>query len=67
MLGKGIVMREKDEKLYVGRFYLFDIIPLWKVKMTKEEWQEEAFFRSSKKKIIECVFIDEEEEDDREI
>ncbi|MEG3269322.1 hypothetical protein [Streptococcus suis] len=43
-------MREKDEKLYVGRFYLFDIIPLWKVKMTKEEWLEEAFLGLPRRK-----------------
>lgn len=57
-------MKQKDETLYVGRLYLFGIIPLWKVKKTKREWLQEAALMSTKRKIIECVFIDDDEEDE---
>lgn len=52
-------MKQGDEKLYEGRLYLFGI-PLWKVKMTKREWLTKAFMMSTKKKILECVFLEEE-------
>ena len=53
-------MKQKDETLYVGRLYLFGI-PLWKMKKTKREWLEAAALMSTKRKRIECVFIDDEE------
>lgn len=58
-------MKQKGETLYVGRRYLFGI-PLWKVKKTKREWLQEATLRSTKKKIVECVFIDDDVEDEHD-
>ncbi|WP_259293355.1 hypothetical protein [Streptococcus chenjunshii] len=48
--------------------YPYLVSLLWRVKKTKREWLEEAFLMSTKKKIIECVFIDEDggNEHDRE-
>lgn len=61
-----VVMKQKKEPLYIGRLRLFGI-PLWKVKKTKREWLREAALISTKRKIIECVFIDDEEDEhDRE-
>ena len=57
------MMKQKDETLYVGRLYLFGI-PLWKVKKTKREWLQAATLMSTKRKIIKCVFIDDDEEDE---
>ncbi|MDQ8821258.1 hypothetical protein RFF58_09640 [Streptococcus ruminantium] len=60
--------REKNDELYVVRLYLFDIIPLWKVRKTRRELEEEAILSSSWRKMIEYIFIDDEEEEDgREI
>ncbi|OXT48735.1 hypothetical protein B1H69_01860 [Streptococcus agalactiae] len=56
-------MKQKDETLYVGRLYLFGI-SLWKVKKTKREWLQAAALMSTKRKIIKCVFIDDDEEDE---
>ncbi|HEN9424931.1 TPA: hypothetical protein ACGOA7_001611 [Streptococcus agalactiae] len=55
-------MKQKDEILYVGRLYLFGI-PLWKVKKTKRDWLEATALMSTKRKRIECVFIDDEEDE----
>ncbi|HER7645877.1 TPA: hypothetical protein VMI05_000854 [Streptococcus pyogenes] len=55
-------MKQKDETLYVGRLYLFGI-PLWKMKKTKREWLEAAALMYTKRKRIECVFIDDEEDE----
>ncbi|MFM0818476.1 hypothetical protein [Streptococcus suis] len=60
-------MREKDEKLYESRFYLFGIIPLWKETHTKREWIDIISLDFRRNRIIEVEFIDEEEEDGREI
>ncbi|HEN7668413.1 TPA: hypothetical protein U7L89_000139 [Streptococcus agalactiae] len=55
-------MKQKDETLYVGRLNLFGI-PLWKVKKPKREWLEAAALMTTKRKRIECVFIDDEEDE----
>ena len=55
-------MKQKDEILYVGRLYLFGI-PLCKVKKTKRDWLEATALMSTKRKRIECVFIDDEEDE----
>jgi hypothetical protein len=45
-------MKDNDDVLYTGRLYLFDIIPLWKVTKTKQEWEQIAVMMSSKNKIV---------------
>ena len=54
----------EDKTLYVGRLLLFGFIPLWKVKHTKNEWEKIAFLESSKNKIVECQFEDDDENHD---
>ena len=51
-------MKNKDDVLYTGRLYLFDIIPLWKVTKTKQEWEQIAVMMSSKNKIVMFKFDD---------
>lgn len=46
------MMKDKDDVLYTGRLYLFDVIPLWKVTKTKQEWEQIAVMMSSKNKIV---------------
>lgn len=45
-------MKDNDDVLYTGRLYLFDVIPLWKVTKTKQEWEQIAVMMSSKNKIV---------------
>ena len=51
-------MKDKDDVLYTGRLYLFDVIPLWKVTKTKQEWEQIAVMMSSKNKIVMFKFDD---------
>ena len=51
-------MKDKDDVLYTGRLYLFNIIPLWKVTKTKQEWKQIAVMMSSKNKIVMFKFDD---------
>lgn len=53
---------EKNQKLYEVRLFLFGLIPLWEVRRTKRELKEYARLLSNKKRILEVVFIDDEEE-----
>lgn len=46
------MMKDNDDVLYTGRLYLFDVIPLWKVTKTKQEWEQIAVMMSSKNKIV---------------
>ena len=46
------MMKDKDDVLYTGRLYLFNVIPLWKVTKTKQEWEQIAVMMSSKNKIV---------------
>ena len=50
-----------DNTLYVGRLYLFGFFPLWRVKHTKNEWKKLAMLESTKIKVVEYRF----EENDR--
>ncbi|MHA2629003.1 hypothetical protein ACXZ88_12555 [Streptococcus agalactiae] len=59
-----MVKRRDDEILYTGRLSLFGVIPLWKVKYTKREWQRIALMGSKRNKIVECQFIDDEEKEE---
>lgn len=52
------MMKDKDDVLYTGRLYLFDVIPLWKVTKTKQEWEQIAVMMSSKNKIVMFKFDD---------
>lgn len=52
------MMKDKDDVLYTGRLYLFNIIPLWKVTKTKQEWKQIAVMMSSKNKIVMFKFDD---------
>lgn len=54
------MMKDKDDVLYTGRLYLFDVIPLWKVTKTKQEWEQIAVMMSSKNKIVMFEFEDDE-------
>jgi hypothetical protein len=45
-------MKDNDDVLYTGRLYLFNVIPLWKVTKTKQEWEQIAVMMSSKNKIV---------------
>ncbi|MGJ0023277.1 hypothetical protein [Streptococcus dysgalactiae] len=57
-------MKSRDnEILYVARLYLFGVIPLWKVKRTKQEWKRLMLLEYRKNKIIELQFIEAEEEE----
>ena len=51
-----------DEILYTARLYLFGVIPLWKVKHTKQEWKRCILLQPSNK-LIELQFIEAEEEE----
>jgi hypothetical protein len=53
-------MKDKDDVLYTGRLYLFDVIPLWKVTKTKQEWEQIAVMMSSINKIVMFEFEDDE-------
>ncbi|BBE40042.1 hypothetical protein MP619_04545 [Streptococcus dysgalactiae] len=56
-------MKSRDnEILYVARLYLFGVIPLWKVKRTKQKWKRLMLLEYRKNKIIELQFIEAEEE-----
>lgn len=46
----------EDNTLYVGRLLLFGFIPLWKVKHTKNEWEEITLIESLKNKIVKYQF-----------
>lgn len=46
------MMKDNDDVLYTGRLYLFNVIPLWKVTKTKQEWEQIAVMMSSKNKIV---------------
>lgn len=59
-----MVTRRDDEILYTERLSLFGVIPLWKVKYTRREWQRIALMDSKRNKIVECQFIDDEEKED---
>lgn len=48
----------EDNTLYVGRLLLFGFIPLWKVKHTKNEWEEITSVESLKNKIVKYQFAD---------
>lgn len=50
--------RRDDEILYTGRVTLFGVIPLWKVKHTKREWQCIEVLESKRNKIVEFQFIE---------
>lgn len=52
------MMKDKDDVLYTGRLYLFNVIPLWKVTKTKQEWEQIAVMMSSKNKIVMFKFDD---------
>jgi len=54
-------MRDSSKFFYVGRLYLFGI-PLWKVAKTKREWLEIAALMATKKKTIDYIFINENDE-----
>ncbi|WP_449448656.1 hypothetical protein [Streptococcus suis] len=51
----------ENEILYVARLYLFGVIPLWKVKRTKQEWKRHILLET-RNKLIELQFIEAEEE-----
>ena len=55
-----LMMKNEDDVLYTGRLYLFDIIPLWKITKTKQEWEQIAVMMSSKNKIVMFEFEDDE-------
>lgn len=59
-----MVKRRDDEILYTGRLSLFGVIPLWKVKYTKREWQRIALMGPKRNKIVECQVIDDEEKEE---
>ena len=52
-------MKDKDDVLYTGRLYLFNVIPLWKVTKTKQEWKQIAVMMSSRNKIVMFEFNDD--------
>ncbi|MHA2719540.1 hypothetical protein [Streptococcus agalactiae] len=56
-------MKRKDEILYTGRLLLFGVIPLWKIKNTKREWEQLITLEHKRKRLIEVVFIDDKEEE----
>ena len=58
-----LMMKDKDDVLYTGRLYLFNLIPLWKVTKTKQEWEQIAAMMSSINKIV----IFEFEDDDKNV
>lgn len=53
-----LMMKDEDDVLYTGRLYLFDIIPLWKITKTKQEWEHIAIMMSSRNKIVMFKFDD---------
>ena len=53
-------MKDKDDVLYTGRLYLFNVIPLWKVTKTKQEWKQIAVMMSSRNKIVMFKFEDDD-------
>lgn len=53
-------MKNEDNVLYTGRLYLFNIIPLWKVTKTKQEWEQIAVMMSSRNKIVMFKFDDDD-------
>ncbi|VTP85966.1 hypothetical protein [Streptococcus equi] len=57
-------MKSRDnEILYTARLYLFGVIPLWKIKRTKQDWKLLIFLECRKNKIIEFQFIEAAEEE----
>lgn len=54
------MMKDKDDVLYTGRLYLFNVIPLWKVTKTKQEWKQIAVMMSSRNKIVMLKFDDDD-------
>ncbi len=62
MCRRFIVKSRDDEILYTARLYLFGVIPLWKVKYTKQEWKRRILLKPSNK-LIELQFIEAEEEE----
>lgn len=54
------MMKDKDDVLYTGRIYLFNVIPLWKVTKTKQEWKQIAVMMSSRNKIVRFKFDDDD-------
>ena len=54
------MMKDKDDVLYTGKLYLFNVIPLWKVTKTKQEWEQIAVMMSSKNKIVIFKFDDDD-------
>ncbi|WP_407697169.1 hypothetical protein [Streptococcus pluranimalium] len=56
-------MKRKDEILYTGRLLLFGVIPLWKIKHTKREWEQLITLEHKRNRLIEVVFIDDKEEE----
>lgn len=61
MCRRFIVESRDNEILYVARLYLFGVIPLWKVKRTKQEWKR-LMLLETRNKLIELQFIEAEEE-----
>jgi hypothetical protein len=55
-----LMMKDKDDVLYTGRLYLFNVIPLWKVTKTKQEWKQIAVMMSSRNKIVMFKFEDDD-------
>lgn len=55
-----LMMKDKDDVLYTGKLYLFNVIPLWKVTKTKQEWEQIAVMMSSKNKIVMFKFDDDD-------
>lgn len=54
------MMKDKDDVLYTGRIYLFNVIPLWKVTKTKQEWKQITVMMSSRNKIVRFKFDDDD-------
>lgn len=54
------MMKDNDDVLYTGRLYLFNVIPLWKVTKTKQEWEQIAVMMSSINKIVMFEFEDDD-------
>nr|WP_194687716.1 hypothetical protein [Streptococcus agalactiae] len=62
MCRRFIVKSRDDEILYTARLYLFGVIPLWKVKHTKQECKRCILLQSSNK-LIELQLIEAAEEE----
>lgn len=51
-------MSRQEEIVYEARIVLFGVIPLWRVKHTKREWQRLITLQFKKNKTIQLEFID---------